>query len=269
MNLNEAFHFNYIRSELKKRSAKNPQYSLRSFARDLGVAVSWLSEFLAGKKGMSLESANRLCVVLGLSPQEKDLFLLSTEAHHARANGRRKVAEKKIKKLRIASSFKMKDSDFVDAGTWHHLAILELLEVTAFEASESSIARRLGISRNTVKTDLEDLQKLGLLKMVGGRFVAQYEQTATSNDKPSAAMRAYHEQILRKAGDVLRESPVQEREFQTAIFAFDSERMEEAKEAIREFQKQFLERFYQADAKKDSVYQFSLQFFSLDKRGMK
>lgn len=269
MNFNEAFHFNYLRSELKKRSAKNPQYSLRSFARDLGVGVSWLSEFLSGKKGMSSESAIKLSRVLGLSPLEKDLFLLSAEAHHARGNGKRLAAEKKMKALKINSSFKMKDKDFIEAGTWHHLALLELLDTKDFIASETAIAQRLGISRTTVKADLEDLQKLGLLKIEHGRFIVLYQDTATSNDKSSAAIRSYHDQILRKASEALRENPVQEREFQNVTFAFDSAQIEEAKEAIREFQKQFIERFYQADAQKDSVYQLSLQFFQLDKRGRK
>ena len=47
----------YLQEELALRKARRPQYSLRAFARDLGMSPSALSEFLAGQQGMSKDRA--------------------------------------------------------------------------------------------------------------------------------------------------------------------------------------------------------------------
>lgn len=52
----------YMLSEFEGRKSRNPGYSLRAFARDLGLAAPKLSEILRGKGGLSEASARRLVV---------------------------------------------------------------------------------------------------------------------------------------------------------------------------------------------------------------
>jgi plasmid maintenance system antidote protein VapI len=67
--LNETF------SEKKKR---NPNYSLRAFARDLEISASNLSTILNGKKRLSSEQACRIAVRLQFSKEQFFEFVTST-----------------------------------------------------------------------------------------------------------------------------------------------------------------------------------------------
>ena len=96
MSKKQLFHLQYLTTEYIQRMQKNPHYSLRSFARDLGVPASWLSEFLSSKKGMSLENAKKICQALSLSPTDSDQFTLSVRAHHSRSPQDRKTARSEM-----------------------------------------------------------------------------------------------------------------------------------------------------------------------------
>ena len=49
-----------LREELAARTETNPQYSLRAFARDLGIGSARLSEVLNGNTGLSRPAAEPL-----------------------------------------------------------------------------------------------------------------------------------------------------------------------------------------------------------------
>ncbi|WP_413580788.1 TIGR02147 family protein [Bdellovibrio sp. HCB288] len=261
------FHYEYIKQELAKRMQVNPHYSLRSFARDLGVGHSWLSEFLAGKKGLSDSTAEKIVQALSLSRQDAELFKLSTRAAHARSSTERERAFTELQQIKPKSIRKVKAQEVVRAGSWYHLAILELTELPDFKHHELDIAQRLRLPKPTVSRALQDLISHGHLKVENGRMQAVSAQTESDMDVPSVAIRQYHEQILQLGQRALHEQIVEQREFMSTTFAFSTERMVEAKKAIRDFQSFFAKEFYQETDNKDSVYQMSMQFFRMDKKG--
>lgn len=267
MDKTQVFHLQYLTAEYTKRMQKNPHYSLRSFARDLDVPVSWLSEFLNSKKGMSLETAQKLCKSLFLSPSETNMFILSVRANHSRRLEDRKAARAELKAYKVVDTFKMKPADFTETGAWYHQTILELTEVEDFEHTEIDIARRLRLPLPTIKRALQALQGAGLLKIENGKMKASFAETESPMDTPSLAMRKYQEQILQKGATALHEQPLDTREFISVTFAFDSDRIKHAKKSLREFHKRFTDEFYTKSDHKNSVYQLSIQFFRMDQRG--
>jgi len=68
---------------------------------------------------------------------------------------------------------------------------------------------------------------------------------------------------LELAQEILRLSPVSEREYSATTFAIRSDRIEEAKKSLREFREEFIRNF-ESD-RPDQVYQFQFQFFPLTK----
>lgn len=267
MNNNSGYHLRYLTNEYEHRQQKNPHYSLRSFARDLDVTVSWLSDFLNSKKGMSLNTAKKICKTLSLSPSEAEVFILSVRAMHSRSLGDRKTAAAELRAYKVTESFKMKPADFIETGAWYHQTILELAEVEDFKHTELDIAQRLRLPLPTVKRALQSLQETGQLKIENGRMQACFAETQSPMDTPALAMRKYQEQILKKGALAIHEQPTDMREFFSVTFAFESERIADAKKTLRKFQKQFTDEFYSANGSKDSVYQLSLQFFRMDQKG--
>lgn len=62
---------------LQRRKELNRRYSLRSFARDIGVDNGFLSKLLKGKSLLSLEIADRISKKLKLSSSDRSIFIKS------------------------------------------------------------------------------------------------------------------------------------------------------------------------------------------------
>ncbi len=56
---------------------KNPRYSLRAFAKHIGVNVADLSKFMSLKRYLSASEARNVLNSLGLSEKEQSIFLQS------------------------------------------------------------------------------------------------------------------------------------------------------------------------------------------------
>src|SRR5215467_13355636 len=65
----------YLQSELARRCLSNPQYSLRSFALQLGINHSTLSQLLRGKRAMTPRMIETLGERLKLRAEEIDAFI--------------------------------------------------------------------------------------------------------------------------------------------------------------------------------------------------
>ncbi len=72
--------------------ASNPRYSLRAFARDIGISPSRLSAILKGRQGLSESSASRIAAKLGWEGEAAERFVLMVLAADSRSKGRRTEA---------------------------------------------------------------------------------------------------------------------------------------------------------------------------------
>ena len=259
--------FNYIdilNNELEQRSAKNASYSLRAFARDLNMNASRLSEILNRKKGISEKAAKEVAENLNLNDKEKEFFILSATSQHSRSS---KIKEEATLNLKNQLKIKAHDvslEEFERAQNWYHFAILELIELKDCDHTVKWFAQKLKLKTVVVQGAVDRLLSLGWLSLKDGKFVARDNESQSSYDVPSNAIKKYHEEILNKAGQSLFTDDVKEREFLNMTLAFSQDQVDEAKEAIRKFQKEFAEKFYVPEKEKDSVYQLSVQLFRLD-----
>lgn len=73
----EADYREMLMNEFKERVARNKRYSLRAFARDLGVNPGYLPKLFAGKTIPSLETAQDIADRMRLEKVEKARFLKS------------------------------------------------------------------------------------------------------------------------------------------------------------------------------------------------
>jgi uncharacterized protein (TIGR02147 family) len=261
--------FNYIdilKQQLEIRTAKNSNYSLRAFARDLDLNPSRLSEILGQKKGLSMAAAEALAERLGLSKDEREFFLLSVTAQHSRSLKNKTEAENTLnKKLTPEKKIKqLEQLDIEQAYNWYHTAILELTELKDCQHSVEWFAKKLKLKKVIIKNALERLEKIGWIKCDDGIYKSTYTESETTFDVPSSTIRKYHEEVLKKAEHSLMTDDLKEREFLNMTLAFSQDQMTEAKEAIRLFQKDFADKFYPKEKDKDSVYQLSVHLFRLD-----
>ena len=108
-----------LRSEFSARTEKNPQFSLRSFARFLGISHSLLSLVLSGQRKPSKKLIAQIVERLPLSPEQQKTLMMSA------ASGKKK----RISKEQQFEFYRMNLDQFPLMSECQHYAILSLIEI--------------------------------------------------------------------------------------------------------------------------------------------
>ncbi len=256
-NINEVTDFRlFLREELLRRCKQNPSYSLRAFARTLGLESSYLSKLVRGNRTITKKVVDRIGFKLGLDPDEIDRFKskIGTDSSTERT-------ETNFRQLAY-DSFKL-------ISDWYHYAILELITVEGFRADHKWIAKSLNINVTEVQSALERLVRLGLLEQdKNGKWETHSANNTTINlDYSEAALKSLQQQILEKAIVSLQEIPLDQRDQSAMTMAIDSKLLPEAKKKIRTFRRDLCA-FLQDGRKRDQVFHLSVSLYPVSKKSI-
>ena len=256
----------YLKDVLEQRLHARRRYSLRAFARDLGMNPARLSCVLNDKKGLSAEAALSIGQKLDLSSDECDHFCSLIQYQHGRTPAVRHLAEQRIKRQQAGHDFfELSRDHFNIIADWYHFAILELIQTAEFTHDPQWIARRLGISQHEAAQAVERLQRLGYVTKTERGLERCRFQVKTTADVPSEAIRKHHKQVLTKAADALDSQPVDVRDVSTIMMAVDEKRLPDAKKMIERFRRE-LSAFLEGGTSKDEVYSLSIQLFRVSEK---
>ena len=253
-----------IRDQFQNRAVKNPSYSLRAFARDLGLTSGTLSDILMKKKGVSSKKASALAEKLGLESEEQEFFCKLVEANCSRTNEKRKSAESKLWKYNT-NYISVSDDYYEIMSEWYHFAIVELVRVKGFKGDNDWIAKRLGISENEVRLAIERLINIGLLEVTNGKLCQTYDYFVVPSGVPSDAVKKFHKQILAKASEAIYAQKVEERDFSSGFLRVRTADLPMIAAEIKEFKRELSKKIESGDGH-DSVYAFAIQFFRGDQQ---
>jgi len=262
---NQSDYRSYLKSLLETKAKTNPAFSLRSFARLIGISPGHLSRVLKGEKKLSLEAAARLSSALRHSESEaayfRDLVILAATSSPL---ARQETLERLERSSSNQRALSLELEHFKVISDWYHFGILNLLNTVRAKSDDRWIARRLGISVAEAKAGLQRLENLGLIEVTAGKYkVVQGPGLTTPDDIASAALRKFHKQMLKKAEDALNDQNLTEREFNALTVAFDPTQTPKAKRLIREFMDRMNIELEQKPGAE--VYQLNVQFFRLSK----
>lgn len=253
-----------LRAQYLRRRERNPLYSTRAFARDLGMSQGFISLVLNGKRKLSMKSALELSANLAMTRQETRAFL---DAVALELQGGARARTEPFAQLEL-DGFKL-------ISQWYHIAILDLMLVEGAKADGAWIAKRLGLTRIQAKDAVERLKRLGLLKEQGGRWIKTKAKLEVPTRRSDTAIRAFHRQMISKALEELSKSDQKNfdaREISAITLPLDPKRMVEVKRHIDQFQKEMIEIF--GAGRCSELYQLNVQFFPLtraidEKKGKK
>lgn len=255
-----------LKRELETRCQRNPRYSLRSFARDLGISAPRLSHVLKGTYGLSRVAAEKLGRRLGWGPAEIESFVDLVESEHARSQAAREIAKGRLEQRQALFSDLGIDA-FRAISDWYHFALMELTRVKGFQSAAGWIARALGISSHEASGAVERLRRLELLEDRDGKLAATGNYFANAAGVPSEAVRNFHRQVLAKASDALTFQDVSERDFSALVLAIDEADLPRAKEFIKRFRDQFDSEFSKSP-RPTRVYGLGIQLFALQEKNV-
>jgi DNA-binding MarR family transcriptional regulator len=236
-----------LAAELRDRQARNPLYSLRAFARSLGVSRTALSDVISGRRDFSMKNALRAASRLPLTPGQTAKMIEQL--------GGKEPPESVTYQSLSEDQFRL-------VADWHHFAILSLARVPECRAEAAWIARRLGISRREASDALERLLRLGFVRRARGQLKRVSRPLHSPTEVPSEAIRKHHRQNLQLAEKSLDRDPIGLRDFNTITMPLDPEILPEAKRRLLQFKRRFSE--FARASRPRRVYTLSLQLFPVD-----
>jgi hypothetical protein len=230
----------YIKLEMRRRKSINHSYSLRSFARDLKVNAGALSQILNNKRKISKKKSKHF--IEKLSIDKKVVFQDGAKFEHV----------------------EIEDLDAISH--WYYDAILELTKFREFSTNARWLSGMIGISKEEAQNAIKYLKHKKILKLDSkGKWVDGTTGFTTHiNEGTSDAKKYYQNTILKKATESLYRDPISVRDHTSMMLSIKKERINEAKELLRKFRRDFCVRLDEAkDA--DCLYQLGLYFFPITK----
>jgi len=241
--------FTALISEFNTRKAKNPAYSLRAYARYLGVQPSGLSDVVNGKRKISRRMSEKLAGKIALPQLER-------------------IAQSRTKQFARPKTTKnyilIESSMFEVISRWYYFAIITLCELENFNGTAEEVEQRLGIPKKTASAAIDRLLKLGFVIRVDGKLRPSKSDLTTTNDIPSVAIQRSHQEHLELASSALSSSGVEERDFSFINIATDVTLLPEAKRMIKTFRRRLCA-FLEDSPRKTSVVRLGVQIFPLTK----
>lgn len=241
--------FNYreeLKNSLLERRSKNTSYSLRAYARDLGVSSTALSDVLAGKRNFSDKNAQRIAERLSFSPeQSRQMF--------------QEIKNNKVNSLERVEILRIAEDEFNLISNWYYIAILTLSQQEHIYANAEDIGDRLGVSSGEASEAIRTLERLGLISVKENKLVRTSLSLRTTTDVPSYAIRNYHKENLDVAKFHLDNTEISLREISSMNLNIDPQKINIAKKMINDFKEKFTQEMEKTSPKE--VYTLAMHFF--------
>ncbi len=241
----------FLQETLVLRCKNNPAYSLRAFARQIGIEPSFLSKLISGKRKATPAVIKKISLVLSLGPSELEDFL----------NGPKTELSPEQRYQNLAMDHFLVISD------WYHYAILELTLVEGFQSSPAWISQALGINPIQARDALERLERLEMLQKdeSGNYSNASGSNTTVGHEFTASAFKKLQKQILMQAIDALENVPFELRDQSSMTMAIDPSLIPEAKKRLKDFRRELCQFLEGESPKRKEVFQLSLSLFPITK----
>ena len=245
----------FIAGQLAARQRRNPQYSLRSFARDLGMNPGTVSAIVMGRRSVPKKSFSLICDRLALSPRQRAVM---------RRLWQKEIAHSAPTNIPAEDSVEISESHYQILAEWEHFAVLSLMRTKGFSANPNWMAKRLGVSVPRIQAVLTRLESSGFIKWNSdGRLIRTTPPLKTSEGIVSAALRAAHAEEMSLAAQALTSVDVALRDISSMTMAMSPSRLSAARELIKNFRNDLAALCDEDGA--SEVYQLCMQLFPLTK----
>ncbi|MCX6124023.1 MAG: TIGR02147 family protein [Proteobacteria bacterium] len=246
--------------ELKRRCQKNENYSLRAFAKSLGISHTVLSLVLSKQRPLSKKAALKVGEAFLLAPHQLDLLLASS-------------GTQKLKTPRMAE--RMRNSEegvlfsldrFELIADWIHYGILSALEIPSAKFEAKWISRILNISEIKAKFSMQRLERLNLVaKDTNGKWRQTEKNIRVENSISTRATRKFQSELLLKARSSLLEDHSSIRDHSSMTMAINENNIEYARDRIREFRRE-LSAELEDMGNANRVYNLTVQIYPISKK---
>ncbi|MFL5815909.1 MAG: TIGR02147 family protein [Bdellovibrionia bacterium] len=237
-----------LEDEFARRSKRNPSYSLRAFAKSLGVHHYTLSRILKERRPLTLKMIQKLVSKLKMEPETVQQFL----------------TQSRERKRKLPHFEPLELDKYQVIHDWYHTAIFELVTVKGFQPTPEWISERLNISQPIAASAIDRLFRVGLLTQdKNGKWIQTSANiTTTQNDFTTQALRARQKQVLELGIRAVDEISYEMRVQGATTIAMNSKRLPEVRKRVHQFRKQLCS-ILQKDKERDVVYELVTSFYPM------
>lgn len=254
----------FLKREFLLRQQGNPRYSLRRFAKDLGLSHPFLSQVLNGRKKLSEERAREIAQLTNWNRARQIDFIKLVRADLCPSDAERKKILSGIKTS--SQAFTRFESLALDRfrliSDWYHFAIAEMTTIQSIATDPEAIAGRFGLTPLLAAKAIERLLDSQLLERDATGRLKKSVGNYTTGNIPSSAIRRYHRSMLNKAHAAIETQDPIDRDFSGLTMAIDPKNIPKAKKMIADFRRELMTTLESGNP--SAVYHFSAQLFRLD-----
>lgn len=251
-----SYHIQVLKRSLTDKKRVNEKFSLRSYAKFLGIDPGTLCSILNHKRALPAKYIEQVCERLNLSDDEKIFFADDIK-------GIKRVPLKEIQCVEPNyTHIEDREKNYALLSQWEYYAILHLIEADDFQPDIRWIAKRFSLTEKRVGEVVNDLISLKLIRITElGKWEKLVNKLTTTDGIRSLALRQSHKETLYLAAEKIESVPLTHRSYSSSVVCIDPNKIEEARVLIRNFRRS-LSAFLEEGPQKE-VYQLAVQLYPL------
>ena len=248
-----SFYIECLKQEFENRKANNPKYSLRLYAKEIGIDPSSLSSILRGLRPFPWRHARAVAAKLNIDEEKSQKFIYSVHNEVSDLDIKHGSSESKV--LDVKQYSKMIEE-------WEYYAILTYFETKGAKSDFEVLAQKFQLTIERVNEVVTELITTGFLtKSENGELVRATVPVKTPEDISSESLKIAHLQEFDLVKKQMRSLEPMLRDISSITFAGDPEKVTQAKKLIRSF-RQKMNRLMEND-KANEVYLLAIQLVPL------
>lgn len=257
--------YEFLRSAWEEKRKINPSFSLRAWAKNLGLSSNTtLSLILAGKRKIPAKYIPMFIEKLSLNPiegqylenliaynQSKDLKLKRFYADRLNA----------LRPKNAKSLLTQQQIEFISNP--NHVVLLEAIDLKDFRSNEKWILEHIdeAMEAQDIKEIISRLIELNLISDVDGHLTRRTGHLNTTDEIPSAAIKLFHKNNAKRAIVAIDKQDLESRDISGHFFNIEKKNLPEIKQAIRSFVGSLLTEYEAKPGCGDASYQLNIQLF--------
>jgi uncharacterized protein (TIGR02147 family) len=250
---------NFLKNEYRQRAEKNPRFSLRAFAKNIGIPHSVLFAILSKKANPSLEKIFEIAAKLRLKDDERKRFILLYQRDNSTSPEMKRYFDKELRQLSKLKTKKTLELRQLEAlSEWYDLVMAQMCSGAGTTAEE--ISKRLQISLSQVKSSLDKLLKSGLVTSDGSIYKKSEKSFYFESHEANQILRRIHRTALESAIESLEKQSNNEKYIGTEIFNFNPSLLPQVRQLINDTFDKVVDLSDGVDQKQD-VYCLGIQIF--------
>ena len=259
----------YLTDAFEEKRQKNPAFSLRSWALQLGMKSHGpLHAMLRGQRSIPKKYVPLLIKSFKMEKKEASFFEILVDLQRAKSIEEKEMYLERLKALgpkEVREVSEIEAYKFISEPL--HGFILEMTQLKDFKSTLGWIKSKLRPSMNLKLGEeiLARLESLEVLKMIDGKYEKQLKHIYTAKDVMNKAAQEYHQKLCALASEQIESQPIENREYNGVTFNIKRKDLPKIKESLRELADQIIQDYEAPAGEGEETYQLNLHFFSLTK----